>query len=261
MPPRKKRYSSIEFPTPVDATPVCLSESDALPFLQSGEIIGGHRMPWSSNYTFLVWIDIEPGKYLQAIYKPRNGEKPLWDFPSGTLYKREYASFLLSRILGWPNVPLTFVREGPYGIGSIQLFIECDPQVTYFDLVADRSDELECLAVFDLIVNNADRKAGHCIMGADRRIWSIDHGLTFHIAFKLRTVMTEFWGVPIRKSLLNDMEALMKRFESQDAVMSDLSHYVEPQELQAMSRRIVAMLENPVLPQLDIHQNIPWPFV
>ncbi|MCH7801203.1 MAG: SCO1664 family protein [Chloroflexi bacterium] len=261
MPSRRMRYSRPEFPTPDDATPVTLSESDALPLLQSGEITGGHRMPWGSNYTFLVWIDAGPGKYLRAIYKPRDGEKPLWDFPSGTLYKREYATFILSRILGWPDVPLTLVRDGPYGVGSVQLYVECDPEVTYFDMVSDRAEELRPFAVFDLLVNNADRKAGHCILGTDRRIWSIDHGLTFHISFKLRTVMTEFWGEAIPDPLLKDMENLLARLDSQDSETKLLIQHVESQEIQALSRRILTMLEDPVLPQLDPYQNVPWPFV
>jgi uncharacterized repeat protein (TIGR03843 family) len=218
-------------------------------------------MPWGSNYTFLVWIDAGPGKYLRAIYKPCDGEKPLWDFPNGTLYKREYATFVLSRILGWPDVPLTLVRDGPYGVGSVQLYVECDPEVTYFDMVSDRAEELRPFAVFDLLVNNADRKAGHCILGSDQRIWSIDHGLTFHISFKLRTVMTEFWGEAIPDPLLKDMEALLKRLDAQDPETKLLTQHVESREIQALSRRILTMLETPVLPQLDPYQNVPWPFV
>lgn len=261
MPSRRRRYSSIEFPTPDDATPVALSEAEALPLLQSGEITGGHRMPWGSNYTFLVWIDAGPGKYLRAIYKPRDGERPLWDFPDGSLYKREYATFLLSRILGWPNVPLTLVRDGPYGVGSVQQYVECDPDVTYFDMVMDRAEELRPFAVFDLLVNNADRKAGHCILGSDERIWSIDHGLTFHISFKLRTVMTEFWGETIPDPLLKDLEDLLDLLDSQAPEMMAFSQHIEPHETQALSRRILAMLENPALPHLDPYQNVPWPFV
>jgi uncharacterized repeat protein (TIGR03843 family) len=240
---------------------VVLSESDALPLLQSGEITGGHRMPWGSNYTFLVWIDAGPGKYLRAIYKPRDGEKPLWDFPDGTLYKREYATFLLSRILGWPNVPLTLVRDGPYGVGSVQLYVECDPEITYFDMVSDSAEELRPFAVFDLLVNNADRKAGHCILGDDQRIWSIDHGLTFHISFKLRTVMTEFWGETIPDPLLKDMETLLTRLDSPDEQTQLLTRHIESREINALTRRILTMLENPVLPHLDPYENVPWPFV
>lgn len=240
---------------------MALSEADALPLLESGEITGGHRMPWGSNHTFLVWIDAGPGRYLRAIYKPRDGERPLWDFPSGTLYRREYATFLLSRMLGWPDVPLTLVRDGPYGVGSLQQYVECDPEVTYFDLISDRTEDLRRFAVFDLLVNNADRKAGHCLLGPDRRIWSIDHGLTFHISFKLRTVMAEFWGEAIPAPLLRDLEALLASLDSGDEETKRLAEQVDAREVGALRRRIRAMLDEPALPRLDPYQHVPWPFV
>ena len=135
-------------PGSTDIIPVELPEEEARPVLQSGEIIDGYRLPRSSNYTFLVRIDAGPGRYFPAIYKPRDGERPLWDFPRGTLYKRELAAFLLSRALGWPDVPLTLVRDGPYGVGSIQAYVDCDPQTTYFELIDDHAEELERFAVF-----------------------------------------------------------------------------------------------------------------
>ena len=135
-----------------------LSEGEALRVLREGEVIGGQQIPWSSNYTFLVELDAGPGRFLRAVYKPRAGERPLFDFPGGTLYKRERAAFLVSRAIGWPPIPLTLIREGPYGVGSMQLYVESDPQVTYFDLIADHADELRRFAAFDLVTNNADRK-------------------------------------------------------------------------------------------------------
>jgi hypothetical protein len=218
-------------------------------------------MPWGSNYTFLVWIDAGDARHLRAIYKPRDGERPLWDFDTGSLYKREHAAFLLSRILGWPSVPLTLVREGPYGVGSVQLYVESEPEITYFDLVSDRTNDLEPFAVFDLLANNADRKAGHCLLGPDGRIWSIDHGLTFHVSFKVRTVMTEFWGRPIPKPLLSDLEALLGRLESPDTESIEFADLILDRELRALNSRIRAMLKEPVLPALDPYRNVPWPFV
>ena len=261
MPSRRQRVSRPEFPRPENSEPVDLPEDEALPLLRSGEIIGGHRMPWGSNYTFLVWIDAGPSRYLRAIYKPRDGERPLWDFEPGSLYKREHAAFLLSRILGWPSVPLTLVREGPYGVGSVQLYVESDPEVTYFDLVSDRTDDLERFAVFDLLANNADRKAGHCLLGPDGRIWSIDHGLTFHVSFKVRSVMLELWDRPISEPLLNDLEALLARLEAPDTEATEFTDLIRDRELWALNSRIRAMLKEPVLPPLDPHQNVPWPFV
>ena len=140
-----------------------MSEADAIPLLESAEVIGGYRMPYGSNYTFMVHLDAGEGKCIRAIYKPRDGERPLYDYPSGTLYQRERATFVLSRALGWPKVPYTLVREGPYGIGSMQMYIDCDPDITYFSLIEENAEELAKFAVFDLVVNNGDRKAGHCI--------------------------------------------------------------------------------------------------
>ena len=245
----------------IDATPVELSEQEALPLLQSGEIIGERRIPRGSNYTFLVGIDAGPGKYLRAVYKPRDGERPLYDFPRGSLYKREHAAFVLSRSLGWPDIPVTVVREGPHGIGSFQLYVECEPQVTYFELIEKRPKELQGLAVFDMLANNADRKAGHCLLGTDDRVWSIDHGLTFHPIVKLRTVMLEFWGQPIPRKLLRDLDALLTRLESDDGLSDNLAEALSAREIEALVQRLHAMLEDPVLPTLDPYRDVPWPWV
>ena len=189
-----------------EAVAVQLSEEEALPILRDGEVVGGQQIPWSSNYTFLLRIDAGPGRFLRAVYKPKAGERPLYDFPGGTLYKREYAAYLLGRAIGWPPVPLTLIREGPYGVGSMQLYVESDPRITYFDLVSEHTDEFSRFAAFDLVANNADRKGGHCVLGANGTIWSIDHGLTFHSDFKVRTVMLEFWGAPLLEELLPDLQ-------------------------------------------------------
>ena len=243
------------------AIPVQLSEDEALPLLQSGDITGGQRIQWGSNLTFLVRIDAGAGRYLRAVYKPQDGERPLHDFPAGSLFKREYATFLLSRALGWPDVPLTLVREGPYGVGSVQQYVECRPDVTYFDLVDDRSEELQRFAVFDLLINNADRKAGHCLLGEDGRLWSIDHGVTFHHAFKLRTVMLEFWGRPITPGLLADLGTLHQKLQALDGLASHLAESLAPREVEALVERLQTMIKDPVLPVLDPYRNVPWPLV
>lgn len=255
---RRNRRAALEEP---EGTPIDLSEDEARPLLQSGEIIGGHRMPWGSNYTFLVRIDAGDGKYLRAIYKPRDGERPLHDFPQGTLYKREYAAFVLARELGWPDVPLTLIREGPYGIGSVQLYVDCDPEVVYFHIVDDKVEELKRFAVFDFIVNNADRKAGHCLLDKDGRVWSIDHGLTFHPVFKLRTVMLEYWGQPIEDGLVADMRRLLSTLDSGEGCIPQLRETLSDQEIDALKTRLQLALQDPVLPQLDSYRNVPWPWV
>ena len=236
-------------------------EADALPILESSEIVGGQRIPWGSNYTFLVRIDAGPGRYLKAIYKPRDGERPLIDFPQGTLYKREYAAFLLGRALGWPHVPLTLIRDGPYGIGSVQLYVESDPDVTYFELLEGSAEELLRFAVFDVAANNADRKGGHCLRGDDGRIWSIDHGLTFHPVFKMRTVMLEYWGAPIPGPVLDDLEALANRLDSDSVLADSLGEALNGKEIGALRKRLDTLLERRVVPRLDPRRNVPWPLV
>ena len=238
---------------------ITLPEEEARPVLETGEIIGGGRIPWGSNYTFLVHIDAGPGRYLRAIYKPRDGERPLSDFPNGSLYQREYGAYLLSQLLGWPAIPLTLVRDGPYGPGAVQLYVDSDPDVTYFDLIADRADSLMPFAVFDVVANNADRKAGHCLLGPDGTIWSVDHGLTFHPAFKVRTVMLEFWGKPVPPALIADLEALAERLDAPEGEAAELWEMLHDQERSALLDRVEYLRENPVVPKLDPRWNVPWP--
>ena len=260
MSSRKRRDPKEVFQKP-DSVPVEFCEEEALPLLRSGELLGGRRIPWGSNYTFVVWVDAGEDKYLRAIYKPRDGERPLYDFPGGTLYKREYATFVLSRMLGWPPVPLTLVREGPYGIGSMQLYVECDPEITYFDLIEEKAEELQRLAVFDLLVNNADRKAGHCLIDREGCLWSIDHGLTFHAMTKLRTVMLEFWGKPIPEELMADLKRLRDQLAGRAGDDGKLVECLAPQEMEALDQRLGFMLEKCTLPALDSYHNVPWPLV
>ena len=242
-----------------ESVPVQLPEEEARLILQESQVIGGRRVPQGSNYTFLVHMDSGPGTYLRAIYKPRDGERPLYDYPMGTLYKREYAAFVLSRALGWPDIPLTVIRDGPHGVGAFQLYVEYDPAITYFDLVDDRADVLQRFAAFDLLANNGDRKGGHCILGQDGTIWSIDHGLTFHQLFNLRTVMLEFWGKPIPRPLLDDMESLVPKLDAGGSLRADLDEVLTGREIDALVGRLEGILKNPVHPMLDPYVNVPWP--
>lgn len=241
-----------------------MSEAAAAPLLQCAQVLGGYRMRYGSNYTFMVHLDAGEGKAIRAIYKPRDGERPLYDYPGGTLYRREFAAFTLSRALGWPNVPFTLIRDGPYGVGSMQMYVECDPDVTYFNLIEteDCADELAKFAVFDVLANNGDRKAGHFLQDEGGAIWSIDHGLTFHPMFKLRTVMLEFWGKPVPDALIRDLAALAERMESaDDALPRALTELIAPQEIGALRQRLDYLVERRELPMLDPYRDVPWPWV
>ena len=244
---------------PAPSVAVELNDADALPLLREAEVVGGQRIPWSSNYTFLVRLDAGPGKHLRAVYKPRDGERPLYDFPDGSLYKREYTAYLLSRELGWPKVPLTLIRDGPYGVGAMQLYIDTDHRITYFDMIGDNEEQLRKFAVFDLLANNADRKGGHCLLDRNGTIWSIDHGLTFHPLFKLRTVMLEFWGTDIPDDLVAGLDELSGRMSTNGELAGTLKDLLSEGEVTALRRRLDQILSEPVIPQLDTHDNVPWP--
>src|ERR1035437_1535640 len=171
--------------------------------LRSAVVTQCRPIMWGSNGTFLVTMEGQDGAgESHAVYKPRRGESPLWDFPQGSLYEREVGTFLVSEALGWGLVPPTVARNGPYGMGSVQLFIEHDPE-DYFRSPAIRDPKgAEAIALLVLVLNNADRTSEHCLRALDGRTWAIDHGLTFHAEPKLRAVIWDFAGDPIRPDLL-----------------------------------------------------------
>ncbi len=232
---------------------------DTLPLLQEGEIYSAKLMPWGSNYTFLVSIQDGSGSRCDAVYKPQAGERPLRDFPRGTLYKREYATYVVGKALGWPSVPPTVIREGPHGVGSVQLYVESEPGANYFSLREDHVQEFQRIAAFDCLVNNADRKAGHCLMGRDGRVWVIDHGLTFHPIFKMRTVIWDFAGQRIPEGILEKMDRLRKKFNTPGGLKERLRPLLLPEELEALRRRLDGLLAHPVFPLPGPQRSVPWP--
>ncbi len=218
------------------------SQQDTLELLQEGEIDSLELSPYGSNYTFFVRVRNGSGE-CRAIYKPRDGEIPLWDFPRGTLYKREYTAYLLSQILGWDFIPLTVIRDGPYGVGSLQLFVEHNPRVNYLVIRESNRDDLRAVACFDLVANNADRKPTHCIQGPDGKIWGIDHGLTFHSVTKIRTVIWDFEGEPIADNLVSDLSAFREDLKRPKGRVRKLVRLLEKEEVAALVQRIGWVLE------------------
>lgn len=234
----------------------CFGLSDspvATDIIRHGEIVSHDLTLQGSNYTFLVNIEME-GRESLAIYKPRDGEAPLWDFPSGTLYKREYAAYLLSQILGWDIIPFTIIRDGPYGIGSVQQFVDHDPKQNYYTLQEGCADQLRVIACFDLVANSTDRKANHLLQGNGGKIWSIDHGLTFHEEMKVRTVIWDFCSEPIPSHLLQSLTELRGLLEYDDNSRPDLVNelitILPPEEISALRRRMDWVLEEGVFPGL-----------
>ncbi|MFA5884607.1 MAG: SCO1664 family protein, partial [Acidimicrobiia bacterium] len=178
--------------------PLELSAAQIAEVLRGGdlEIVG--RMRYSSNGAFFVKA-CAGGVEIPAVYKPRRGERPLWDFPDGTLYQREVATCVLSDALGWGVVPVTVARDdGPLGVGALQRFVDHDPEEHYFTLLDEHQDRFRQFAVLDILANNTDRKGGHCLHDlANEVVLGIDHGLTFHPVWKLRTVIWDFADEPV----------------------------------------------------------------
>jgi uncharacterized repeat protein (TIGR03843 family) len=228
----------------------------ALDLLTRGEIALKGRLPRSSNATFLVELTLDDTAGL-AVYKPERGERPLWDFPPG-LYRREIAAYLLSEALGWGLVPPTAPREGPYGEGSLQLFVPADFRQHYFTLLeqAEHREALRRICLFDLVANNADRKSGHCLYVPEDRIYAIDNGLTFHAESKLRTVIWDFGEEPIEPALLEDLRrALDGRLP---AALADL---LDPEEQRALKRRARGLLRTGHFPVDRSGLRYPWPLI
>jgi hypothetical protein len=234
-----------------------------LDVLLAGKIELQGLIPWSSNYTFLVNLICSSDRTeLLAVYKPCRGERPLWDFPEGTLCQREFATYLVSQVLGWPRIPPVVLRSnGPHGQGSVQLFIEADFEAHYFSLrhLTAFAEDFKQVALFDYVVNNADRKGGHCLKGKDGQIWAIDHGLTFHTAHKLRTVIWEFSNEALPPKLLKDLERLQALLDEPAELCQILAQIISPAEIKAFRRRIDRALTTARFPKLGPGHNMPYP--
>ncbi len=228
--------------------------------LDAGVIDVVGRVAWSSNAALLVTVAGD-GRETLAVYKPQRGERPLWDFPEGSLCRRETAAFVLSEALRWGLVPRTILRDGPYGIGSVQRFVDHDPEEHYFTLLADHVDAFLRFAIFDVLANNADRKGGHCLQErATDRIYGIDHGLTFHVAPKLRTVIWDFAGETIPDDLLADV--IRVRADLGGALRTEFGALLYPMEVDALIDRVDELLADPRLPQPDEgYHSVPWPMI
>ena len=227
-----------------------------LELLRRGAVEVKGRLPWSSNGTFLVEVCLDDEQTV-AVYKPLRGERPLWDYPSG-LYRREVAVYLVSEALGWGLVPETVVRDdGPLGPGSLQRFVPSHFEEHYFTMLErpELHDALKAICLFDLVVNNGDRKSGHCLWGEDGRIWAIDHGLCLHEEPKLRTVMWDFAGQPLPPERLDDVARLAA------SPPAELARLIEPAEIDALAARAAHVLRRPVFPAVRSARAYPWPLV
>jgi hypothetical protein len=232
-------------------------DEELLEFLSEGKLRPLGLMPRASNYTFLAEVTRGDRSAL-AVYKPRQGEAPLWDFPEGTLCNREVAAYLLSRQLGWPAVPPTVLREGPHGPGSVQLFVEADPREHYFTLRERCLDAFAPVAAFDVVANNADRKGGHCLRSDDGTIWFVDHGVCFSVEPKLRTVIWEFAGDPVPQELLQDLESMASELRS-GQLRRAMLEVLSGREVDATARRAERLVGSGRYPFPGSGRAFPWP--
>ena len=237
--------------------------AEAEDLLRGAEFEDCRSLWYSSNYVYLATLTCPGGQQLAAIYKPLRGESPLWDFPEGNLYKHEAAAYELANLLGWPFVPPTIVRDGPQGIGSVQLFVQHDQTSSFFEQRenADLVPQLQRMAVFDFVANNADRKGGHCLLDEHGRVWGIDHGLCFHPQYKMRTVMWDWSEQPIPDAWLAELERGGELIAGESESALRLTALLGRDEAGALLGRIDLALRERVFPKPGPHRSYPWPLV
>lgn len=239
-----------------------LPDAEALTLLRDGTLEIEGRLMEASNGTFYCGVELD-GVRAAAVYKPVAGERPLWDFPDGTLAEREVAAYEVSRLTGWDVVPPTLLRDGPAGIGMVQLWVDVDPAVDVVALVRGRagvqSIGLQHVAVLDAVLNNADRKGGHLLPVPGGVVKGCDHGLTFHQEGKLRTVLWHWAGDPLPEDAVDVLASLAGAMRGEE-LPETLHALLTTREVKATRRRIERLLSHGVLPQPpDGHRAIPWP--
>lgn len=258
--------------------------------LAAGELTLVGRVVHASNATLVCDAALD-GVTVRCVYKPIRGERPLWDFPDGTLAGREVASYLISQELGWGVIPRTVLRDGPFGLGMVQTWIEtsdrhpeaggqpdlvdiCPPDAVppgwlevlrAFDVQGDEvalihadDPRLQRMAVLDVLLNNADRKGGHALEGVDGSVYGVDHGICLHEEYKLRTVLWGWAGKPVADDLMTDIAAFVERLAG-DELPAVLAAHITAREVAALRARAEALLRTPVMPQPEGSRPIPWP--
>lgn len=225
--------------------------------LSHGEIVISGRLVDASNATLYASCEVKE-RTLTCIYKPIAGERPLWDFPDGTLANREYLTFLISHWLGLHLVPPTVLRDGPYGTGMVQLWIDIDESVDLMEFFKEDHTELRKIALLDLITNNTDRKIGHLIPTSEGAVYGCDHGVTFHTEDKLRTVLWQWAKQPFTQAELELMQLakMLIGIEKREVVLG----LIEEEELIATITRIDRALSEKCFPEPNPDwPAVPWP--
>lgn len=228
--------------------------------MQSGELSVTGRLVDASNatlYGVIKPIDGAESDEIRVIYKPVAGERPLWDFPDGNLANREYAAFLISEIAKWNLVPTTILREGPFGPGMVQQWIDIDETVDLALFYSQDQPLLRKLALFDAVINNTDRKIGHLLPTADGKLMGCDHGVTFHHEDKLRTVLWQWAGMALSDQEKIELRKLVEEILKEQVVFQELLTEIE---LRALLARIERLISSGIFPEpSDEWPAVPWP--
>lgn len=225
--------------------------------LADGELIVTGRLIDASNATLLAQCTLE-NEIVKCIYKPIAGERPLWDFQDGNLAQREFAAYLISEYLEMHIVPLTILRDGPFGLGMVQEWIDIDQDIDLAEFFSQDDPQLRKMALFDAVINNTDRKIGHLLPHPDGRLFGCDHGVTFHHEYKLRTVLWQWAGSDLTEDEIGSLQALQEILETDES--GTLQSLITQTELLSLKSRIDALIKDRSfpLPSTD-WPAIPWP--
>jgi uncharacterized repeat protein (TIGR03843 family) len=225
--------------------------------LITGEITVEGRLVDASNATLFISL-VHHGVSTKGIYKPVAGERPLWDFPDGNLAQRERAAFIIDQALNYRHVPLTVLRDGPFGFGMVQQWIDIDESIDLESYFQRDDPQLREVALFDAIINNTDRKIGHLIPESSGHLYICDHGVTFHSQDKLRTVLWQWAGTNFSDKELKDLHQLLN-FLASDASI-ELQGLITATEFDALINRIESLISRGAFPEPNPDwPHIPWP--
>lgn len=223
--------------------------------LRHGELVVEGRLVDASNATLFAKVITEKKDEIAVVYKPIAGERPLWDFPDGNLASREVASFLISQVGNFDCVPTTVLRDGPFGTGAVQQWIDVDPSIDFIELGQSNVATIRNIALFDVVVNNTDRKFGHILPISTEHVYGCDHGVTFHEDFKLRTVLWQFSG-ELLSTREHEQLQLVRDFVRDSA---ELRHLLTTAELAATLERISALEDKGFPHPSEEWPAVPWP--
>ncbi|WSG19389.1 SCO1664 family protein [Nonomuraea sp. NBC_01738] len=238
--------------------PSPVHDEGALKLLRDGRLEVAGRLVEATNMTLYCSLTLA-GRTAACVYKPVRGERPLWDFPDGTLAAREVAAFEVSQATGWGIVPPTVYRDGPFGPGMCQLWIDTEHEIDLMRLVRSRHPALRRMAVFDAVVNNADRKGGHLLPLADGHVYGVDHGVCFAADDKLRTVLWQWRGKPLAREAVEVLAKLEREIES-GSLGRRLRQLLTLAEVEATWTRVRRLLDSGVHPYPSQDwPAIPWP--